>query len=94
VQGMALSAWDRLVAAMSPLSDFAAAERERGAAELEAIIAELDRDDREREAEIAPAGREHGPDFADRFREALLERSEHNRERAVGREPPGLELGL
>jgi len=126
VQEAALSAWDNLVAAMSPMSDFALAERaaaeEREAEldraidevlagmdtpepeaeiepgeqdpEMEAILAELDRDDREQEAAIEVLEQEHEPSFRDRLAAAMRERTEHNLERAVRRDPPGLEIEM
>jgi hypothetical protein len=115
-----------MVAAMSPMSDHAIAEREAaeereaeldraidevlaemdtpepGAEiepgeqdpEMEAILAEMDRDDREQKAAIEAPEQEHEPSFRDRLAAAMRERTEHNLEQAMRREPPGLELEI
>jgi hypothetical protein len=62
--------------------------------EMEAILAELDRDDREREAAIEVLEQEHEPSFRDRLAAAMRERTERNLERAMRREPPGLEIEM
>jgi len=102
VQEMAVSAWDNLVAAMSPMSDFALAERataEECEAELDRaideVLAEMDapapqpeREDREHAAEVEAPEDDWVADLLDE-----MDREEEW-ERGHEREPPGLELEL